>query len=120
MIVDNSIDVRGKTKSGVETMLESHQFLKLANSVGKESSYDYLVQMPIYSQTKEKLDELKEKLDKKQTEHDYLLGRDIKDIWHDELIELSKEVAKYNADYELMLKGEQVSFKKGKAKPKKK
>jgi DNA topoisomerase-2 len=120
MIVDNTIDVRGKTKSGVETMLETHQFLKLANSVGKESSYDYLVQMPIYSQTKEKLDELKEKLDKKQAEHDYLLGRDIKDIWHDELIELSKEVAKYYADYEQMLKGEQASFKKGKGKPKKK
>ena len=30
---------RLKTKSGVETMLETHQFLKLANSVGKETSY---------------------------------------------------------------------------------
>jgi predicted nuclease with TOPRIM domain len=76
--------------------------------------------MPIYAQTKEKLDELKEKLDKKQKEHDDLLGRDIKDIWRDELVELSIEVAKYYVDYEQMLSGEQVSIKKGKAKPKKK
>ena len=76
--------------------------------------------MPIYSQTKEKLDELKEKLDKKQKEHDDLLGRDIKDIWRDELSQLSMEVAKYYVDYEQMLLGEQVSIKKGKAKPKKK
>jgi DNA topoisomerase-2 len=120
MIIDNQIDVRGKTKLSVESMLEANTFLKLANTVGKETSFDYLVQMPIYSQTKEKLDELKEKLDKKQKEHDDLLGRDIKDIWRDELTQLSMEVTKYYVDYEQMLSGEQVSIKKGKAKPKKK
>ena len=120
MIIDNQIDVRGKTKISVESMLEANTFLKLANTMGKETSFDYLVQMPIYSQTKEKLDELKEKLDKKQKEHDDLLGRDIKDIWRDELTQLSMEVAKYYIDYEQMLLGEQVSIKKGKAKPKKK
>lgn len=120
MIIDNQIDVRGKTKISVESMLEANTFLKLANTMGKETSFDYLVQMPIYSQTKEKLDELKEKLDKKQKEHDDLLGRDIKDIWRDELSQLSMEVAKYYVDYEQMLLGEQVSIKKGKAKPKKK
>ena len=120
MIIDNQIDVRGKTKIAVESMLEANTFLKLANTVGKETSFDYLVQMPIYSQTKEKLDELKEKLDKKQKEHDDLLGRDIKDIWRDELTQLLVEVTKYYVDYEQMLLGEQVSIKKGKAKPKKK
>jgi DNA topoisomerase-2 len=120
MIINNQIDVRGKTKISVESMLEDNAFLKLANTVGKETGFDYLVQMPIYAQTKEKLDELKEKLDKKQKEHDDLLGRDIKDIWRDELVELSIEVAKYYVDYEQMLSGEQVSIKKGKAKPKKK
>jgi DNA topoisomerase-2 len=119
MIINNQIDVRGKTKISVESMLEDNAFLKLANTVGKETGFDYLVQMPIYAQTKEKLDELKEKLDKKQKEHDDLLGRDIKDIWRDELVELSIEVAKYYVDYEQMLSGEQVSIKKGKAKPKK-
>ena len=120
MIVENQIDVRGKTKIAVEAMLEEHNFMKLANTIGKETSYDYLVQMPIYSQTKEKLDELKEKLDKKQNEFDDLLGKDTKDIWRDELKQLSAEVDKYYADYEQMLLGEQVSIKKGKAKPKKK
>jgi hypothetical protein len=99
MIVDNQLDVRGKTKLAVENMLEENNFLKLSNTVGKETSYDYLVQMPIYSQTKEKLDELKEKLDKKQKEYDDLFGKDIKDIWRDELLELSHEIDKYYLDY---------------------
>jgi DNA topoisomerase-2 len=120
MIVENIMDVRGKTKLAVENMLEENNFLKLSNTIGKETSYDYLVQMPIYSQTKEKLDDLKEKLDKKQKEYDDLLGRDIKDIWRDELLELSNEIDKYYKDYEQMLLGESVSIKKGKAKPKKK
>jgi DNA topoisomerase-2 len=120
MIVNNEMDVRGKSKQAVETMLEQNTFLKLANSVGKETGYDYLVQMPIYSQTKEKLDELKEKLDKKQAEYDDLLGKDIKDIWRYELGVLLEAIQKYYKDYDLMLQGEQVSFRKGKSKPKKK
>lgn len=120
MIVNNEMDVRGKSKQAVETMLEQNTFLKLANSVGKETGYDYLVQMPIYSQTKEKLDELKDKLDKKQAEYDELLGKDIKDIWRYELGVLLDAIHKYYKDYDLMLQGEQVSFRKGKSKPKKK
>jgi len=120
MIVENQMDIRGKTKINVENMLEENQFLKLSNSIGKETSYDYLVQMPIYSQTKEKLDELKDKLDKKQKEYDDLLSRDTKDIWRDELTQLSGEIDKYYHDYTQMLLGETVSIKKGKAKPKKK
>jgi len=120
MIVENKMDVRAKTKIAVENMLEENQFLKLSNTIGKETSYDYLVQMPIYSQTKEKLDELKDKLDKKQKEYDDLLGRDIKDIWRSELLQLSVEIDKYYSDYEQMLQGETVSIKKGKGKPKKK
>jgi len=121
MIVDSEIDVRGKSKAVVEEILETNQFLKLANSNGKESSFDYLVQMPIYWQTKEKLDELREKMENKQKEYDDLLVKDIKTMWRDDLDELEKQVDLYYNDFERMLAGEQISVKKvSKSKGKKK
>ena len=120
MIVDGEIEIRGKSKVGVEEMLEQHNFLKLANTQGKETSYDYLVQMPIYSLTNEKLQELKDKMDKKQVEYDTLFVRDIKDIWREELQELIIQVDKYYIDYDLILSGEDAKPKQGGVKGRKK
>jgi DNA topoisomerase-2 len=120
MIVDGEIDIRGKSKVGVEQMLEENSFLKLANTQGKETSYDYLVQMPIYSLTNEKLQELKDRMEKKQVEYDTLYVRDIKDIWREELNELSIQVDKYYQEYDLMLSGEDSKPKQGGGKAKKK
>lgn len=111
-IVDGDMDLRGKTKAVVEEMLESRNFLKLANTVGKETSYDYLVQMPIYSQTKEKLDELRERMERKEEEYETLLGKSENDIWLEELAELEDEVDKYYDDYTKMLEGIKVAPKK--------
>ena len=121
MIVDSDIDVRGKTRGNVEEILETNGFLKTANSAGKDTNYDYLVQMPIYWQTKEKLDELREKMEAKQKEYDDLLVRDIKDIWRHELDDLEEQIDNYYKDFEKMLAGEQISVKKtSKGKSKKK
>jgi DNA topoisomerase-2 len=98
-IIDGSLEMRGKKRAEVETLLEQMGFLKLANTVGKETSYDYLVQMPIYSLTQEKLDELKEKMEKKQKEYDDLLAKDIKHIWLTELNELDVQLDKYYSDF---------------------
>jgi DNA topoisomerase-2 len=120
-IVVGDIDLRGQTKASVESILESRQFAKLATTVGKETSYDYLVQMPIYSMTQDKLDELKAKLDKKQAEYDLLLSRSIDSIWRDELDELSVECDKYYAEYNANLAGAPLTLKAssgGKAKKK--
>jgi len=120
MIVDGEIEIRGKSKLGVEEMLQHHNFLKLANIQGKETSYDYLVQMPIYSLTNEKLQELKDKMDKKQVEYDTLFVKDIKDIWREELQELIIQVDKYYLDYDLILSGEDAKPKQGGVKGRKK
>ena len=120
MIVLNEIDVRGKTKQSVEDLLSANNFLQLANTKGKETNYDYLVQMPIYWQTKEKLDELREKMESKQNEYDTLLSKDIKDIWIEELNELDTMIEQYYAEFEKLLAGEQISTKKTSKKGKKK
>jgi DNA topoisomerase-2 len=119
-IVVGDIDLRGQTKASVESILESRQFAKLATTVGKDTSYDYLVQMPIYSMTQDKLDELKAKLDKKQAEYDLLMSRSIDSIWRDELDELSAECDKYYAEYNANLAGAPLTLKASASKSKKK
>jgi hypothetical protein len=47
--------------------------------------------MPIYNLTKEKIDDLKNQQDNKQTEYDTLNNLEIHDIWLFELDKLEKE-----------------------------
>jgi DNA topoisomerase-2 len=120
-IIDGSIELRGKTKLEVEIQLNTLGFLKLANTSNKETSYDYLVQMPIYSITKEKMLELKEKLDKKQLEHDTLFSKSIQNIWLDELRELNLQLDKYYLDFKAEFEnGEVIKPKKANTKTGKK
>ena len=113
--------MRGKTKLEVEIQLNTLGFLKLANTSNKETSYDYLVQMPIYSITKEKMLELKEKLDKKQLEHDTLFSKSIQNIWLDELRELNLQLDKYYLDFKAEFEnGEVIKPKKANTKTGKK
>jgi DNA topoisomerase-2 len=120
-IIDGSLEMRGKSKVEVETQLNTLGFLKLANTSNKETSYDYLVQMPIYSITKEKMAELKEKLDKKQLEHDTLLSKSIQNIWLDELRDLNLQLDKYYLDFKAEFEnGEVIKPKKATTKPAKK
>ncbi|KFA60232.1 hypothetical protein S40285_07732 [Stachybotrys chlorohalonatus IBT 40285] len=53
--------------------------------------YDYLLSMPIYSLTAERLEKLKEAIAKKKLEHDTLLAKSEKDLWCTELDEFIAE-----------------------------
>lgn len=120
-IINETLEMRGKTKIEVESQLISLGFLKLANSTNKETSYDYLVSMPIYSITKEKMSELKDKLDKKQHEYDNLLSKSINSMWLDELNELNVQLDKYYNDFKLEFEhGEVIKPKKATTKTSKK
>ena len=107
-IIDGSLEIRGKTRVAVEDLLTTLGFMKLANTAGKETSYDYLVQMPIYSMTKEKMDELKDKLDKKQFEYDTLFAKSIHSIWLEELNELNVQLDKYYSDFKAEFENGQI------------
>ena len=90
MITEGTLEIRGKSRVEVEEILASHSFLRLSHKVNKEDdkeNYDYLVNMPIYSLTRERMDELKTKMEKKQVEYDTLVAKDVKDIWREELDE---------------------------------
>ena len=119
-IIDGSLEMRGKTRAVVEDLLTTLGFMKLANTAGKETGYDYLVQMPIYSMTKEKMDELKDKLDKKQHEYDTLFAKSINSIWLEELNDLNIQLDKYYTDFKAEFEHGQIIKPKKAAKSTKK
>ncbi|RSM18389.1 hypothetical protein CDV31_002713 [Fusarium ambrosium] len=61
------------------------------DSDGGARDYDYLLSMPIWSLTAERLEKLKDAIEKKKTEHDDLLALSEKDLWCRDLDEFSAE-----------------------------
>jgi DNA topoisomerase-2 len=92
LIIDKKLIVNNKKKTDLEEELEKLKFPRLGkNKNDNDLSYNYLLGMPIYNLTKEKIDELKEQELDKQTEFDILDKMSITDIWLNELIKLEKE-----------------------------
>jgi len=85
-ILDGKIEVRNTPKSDLITTIESFSLDKI------DDSYDYLLRMPIWSLTKEMFDKLKNDYQSKKTEYDDLLNVDPKDMYLDDLNELSKKL----------------------------
>jgi hypothetical protein len=52
------------------------------------NGYNYLINMPIYSMTLDKVEELNKELNKIKGEIDIVLNKDIKTMWFEELDEL--------------------------------
>ena len=52
-----------------------------------DEKYDYLLSMPLYSLTTEKIEDLKDKIDNKETEMHTLESKTEKELWCDELDE---------------------------------
>lgn len=90
MVVEEKLIINNKKKSQIEEELTKHGFPKLGRSVDDTVSYDYLLTMPIYNLTYEKLEELKK--NHKQQETEYLIMKDKTpdEIWLEELDELEK------------------------------
>ncbi|KAK5998438.1 DNA topoisomerase 2 [Cladobotryum mycophilum] len=58
---------------------------------GGAHDYDYLLSMPIYSLTLERLEKLKDAIKRKKAEHDALLAKSEKDLWCTDLDEFVDE-----------------------------
>lgn len=82
-VINEEVIVNNKKKDDIIKQIEViDKIIKI------EDSYDYLLRMPLYSLTKEKVDEIKVKI--KETKESILLleGTDSKDIWIKEIEEL--------------------------------
>jgi len=97
-IIDESIKIYKKTRKEIIGQLYSKEFILLVDNViieTKEKSidtigadYDYLIKMPIYSLSQDKIDELQKELEKHTNEYNILENKSVKEIWLSELEEL--------------------------------
>ena len=84
-VVDGTIKVAKKKKAEIEAQLE-----KIEKIVKIDGSYSYLLGMPIWSLTAEKLDELKTKIKELKEEFDAAKAKTPEAMWTDDLKELKK------------------------------
>lgn len=84
-VLEGALDLRNKPEQIVDVELEAYGLRRL---VGDPPSYDYLVNMPMRSQTKERVAELRKRLADKQQELGILEGKLPTDLWEEELLEL--------------------------------
>lgn len=92
MIVEKKLDINNKKKSEIEEKLVQHKFPKI------DDSYNYLLSMPIYNLTQEKIEELKKQEQEKQTEFDTLVGMKPQKLWEKDLDEFEKAYEKWYSD----------------------
>ena len=96
-IIEKKIDINNKPKKDIEEILDNNNFTKLGKSHDDDiKNYEYLLTMPIYNVSKEKLDDLLSKRDHKITELSLLEKKTINEIWVEELDILEKKYKTWN------------------------
>ena len=101
-VIDEKIKVYRQSKVTIIEKLCEYQFPFYENNEITEykekkkmsSEYNYLLNLPVYSFTLEKLEELKQEIETKENEHDTLEKKEIKDIWKEELDRFEKQYKK--------------------------
>lgn len=88
------------------------KLLKQESAKDQESaSYQFLISMPIYNLTKEKIEELQKEKDKVETEFNTLNGKSSGDIWLEDLKEFEEEYIKFMKKYYKYYSLNEDSFK---------
>ncbi len=96
MVVNEELIINKRKRGEIEDDLEENDFKK----AGLNNNYDYLLNMPIYQLTFEKIEELKKQKEAKETEYNKLNKMKPHDIWKNELIELKNMLNTLNAHKE--------------------
>jgi DNA topoisomerase-2 len=116
MIVKKEIEINNKKKNDIEDILIKHKFPKLSNSKDEKESYNYLLSMPIYNLTFEKIQELEKQQKNKETEYEDLDNKSIKDIWLEELEYLQTKYNEWVVEKQSIKHGEVIKSKGKKTK----
>ena len=90
--LDDTIDLRKKTKDQINKILTSLKFDKLDD----DDDYKYLIKMPMDSVNKENVDKLLKDKENKENELNNLKSKSLEDIYYDELNELKNKLLYYN------------------------
>lgn len=80
-LINNKIKISNKSKQDIINILKKEKLYVIKD----EPEYEYLIRMPIYSFSKEKVDDLNKKYNDKKREYNSLKSKDINKIWLDDL-----------------------------------
>lgn len=87
--IENKIKIIRVKKVDIETQLVDRNYPKF------EGNYDYLLKMPIYNLSEEKIEEFENKLAKIKSELDSIDSKTIQQLWNEDLSLLLKELPKF-------------------------
>jgi len=112
-IINKAVKINNVPKAEIIEQLEKLKYPKMLDSklisleklekkTSKEkqdASYQFLISMPIYNLTKDKIEELKKEKDKVETDLTILKGKTSGDIWLEDLGEFEEEYSKFMKKY---------------------
>ncbi len=88
-VVNEEIVVHKMKKQDLETLLLTQNYKQ------HNDCFDYIIKIPVYNLTIDKVEELENEYAKSKSQYDELLLKDIKEIWNEELLILSKSLGEY-------------------------
>ena len=101
-IIEDTIIINKKTRKEIIGQLYEKEYILLIDntiSFTKDiniekigTDYDYLIKMPLYSLSQDKIDELQKELEKNNTEYNILENKSVKDMWIEELDTLTGQL----------------------------
>jgi len=133
-VINQKILINNKSKANVTKQLEKHKYPKMVDNCLVEltelkkmskleqnsASYDYLIRMPIYNLTKEKIEELKNERDLKSSELELLKSKSEIELWTSDLIVFRQSYKKFMKAYYEYMGHNYAEITKQKRKPRKK
>ena len=80
--MDNKLNINRKSKDYIITLLQNEKYPK------NDDSFDYLLNLPVYSFTLERIESLEKQVTSKQQELEYISSKSDKELWKIDLTEL--------------------------------
>lgn len=84
--IEGTLDINKRSKDYIISVLEE------CNYPTDENSYDYLLRLPIYSMTLEKIKDLDEQCNKKLLELEFIQSKTVEELWKIDLQEILKKL----------------------------
>ena len=128
-IINKKVIISNRSKANIKEQLMTRKYPQMINNKlyklipdndkllkSGDGSYDYLIKMPIYNLSKERIEELKKELNDIDTEYNTLKGKTLTELWCDDLNVFEKEYSSFTKAYYSYMGFEPKDFEKVKYK----
>lgn len=99
-ILDKEIIIERKKKTDIIQQLVDNEYPELSTSLNGNPSYDYLTNLPLFSLTAEKIDDINKEYKEKKDELEIYKNTSVKDLWLRELEDFEVVYNKWLIDIE--------------------